>query len=84
MGWYWELMDKGEWWLFLDDGTYLDPMGEVKKTRGMIPYMAKVEGERRPRYFDTLTDAKRYVESYYGVKLTKKRTNTKSKWIRLV
>lgn len=83
---YWELMGKDEWWLMLDDVAdgFMDPLGYVKKTRGVIPYAAKIEGVRGQRFFEYLTDAKRYVESYYNLNITKKRKSSKSKWVRLV
>ena len=84
MGWRWEMLDRNEWWLMLDDDGFSDPMGYVKKTKGLIPYKATIEhGRNKPRYFDYLTDAKRYIEEYWGIKLTKKRIG-KSKWVRLV
>ena len=84
MAWHWDAYNNDEWMLMLEDGDFYDCMGYVKKIKSMIPYKAVIEhSSGKTRYFDYLTDAKRYIEDFWGIKITKKRTG-KSKWVRLV
>ena len=79
MKWYWAtyVNKRDTWTLFLDDDGVPDSMAHVKKIKAPIPYKAWVEGEKHVMYFDYLTDAKRWVESYFDIRLTKKRKNSR-------
>lgn len=68
MGAEWEKLSDSKWVLTLDD----EIIGSIEK--GREKYTARVRtGYLNTEWFDSLTDAKIWVESSYGIGLTKKR-----------
>lgn len=73
MGAEWEKLSDSKWVLSLDD----DIIGSIEK--GRESYTARVRtGYPNTKWFDSLTDAKIWVEDTYGMRLTKRKSKSVS------
>lgn len=79
MGAEWEKLSDSKWVLSLDD----DILGSIEKPSrvftGKEEYFARVKpGYRNMKWFDSLMDAKIWVEDTYGMRLTKRKSKSVS------
>lgn len=79
MGAEWEKLSDSKWVLNLDD----DILGSIEKPSrvftGREDYFARVRtGYPNTKWFDSLTDAKIWVEDTYGMRLTKRKSKSVS------
>lgn len=79
MGAEWEKLSDSKWVLNLDD----DILGSIEKLSkvftGREDYFARVRtGYPNTKWFDSLTDAKIWVEDTYGMRLTKRKSKSVS------
>lgn len=79
MGAEWEKLSDLKWVLSLDD----DILGSIEKPSrvftGREDYFARVRtGYPNTKWFDSLTDAKIWVEDTYGMRLTKRKSKSVS------
>lgn len=79
MGAEWEKLSDSKWILNLDD----DILGSIEKPSrvftGREDYFARVRtGYPNTKWFDSLTDAKIWVEDTYGMRLTKRKSKSVS------